>query len=84
MEQFCQSCSMPLSLDVLGTEADGNASGKYCKYCFQGWEFTSFPSMEEMAETCARHMTAAHPEWTLGQAREHMKALLPRLTRWKK
>ncbi len=31
MEQkFCQSCGMPLSPEVLGTEKDGSKNEEYC------------------------------------------------------
>lgn len=37
MEQkFCQSCGMPLTDDVLGTNADGTKNEDYCMYCYTG------------------------------------------------
>ena len=30
--KFCQSCGMPLTNDVLGTNADGSKNEEYCMY----------------------------------------------------
>ena len=36
MEQkFCQSCGMPLTEEVLGTNADGSKNEEYCMYCYR-------------------------------------------------
>jgi len=36
MEQkFCQSCGMPLTEEVLGTNADGSKNKDYCMYCYK-------------------------------------------------
>ncbi|RYF99863.1 MAG: hypothetical protein EOO02_16085 [Chitinophagaceae bacterium] len=48
-EQFCQSCSVPLSENLLGTEIDGSNSKEYCKFCYQDGNFTHpHYSLEEM------------------------------------
>jgi hypothetical protein len=40
LNQFCQSCSMPLANDsLLGTEKDGSKSRQYCKFCYQDGAF---------------------------------------------
>ena len=33
--KFCQSCGMPLSPEVLGTNADGSKNEEYCIYCYK-------------------------------------------------
>ena len=33
--KFCQSCGMPLSEEVLGTNADGSKNEEYCIYCYK-------------------------------------------------
>ena len=33
-QKFCQSCGMPLTEDVLGTNADGSKNEDYCMYCY--------------------------------------------------
>jgi hypothetical protein len=48
-EQFCQSCSMPLSTDLLGTELNGSKNTIYCKFCYQDGKFTHTEyTLEEM------------------------------------
>jgi len=42
LNQFCQSCSMPLENDLmLGTEKDGSKNRQYCKYCYQDGAFVN-------------------------------------------
>ncbi len=54
MEQkFCQSRGMPLSEEILGTNADGSKNGDYCIYCYKDDAFTGDFTMEEMAEYCS-------------------------------
>ena len=52
--QFCQSCGMPLTDEILGTNADGSKNHDYCIYCFKDGAFTGNFTMEEMAEFCAQ------------------------------
>ena len=55
MEQnFCQSCGMPLTDDVLGTNADGTKNEDYCMYCYKDGKFLQDCTMEEMIEHCAQ------------------------------
>ena len=57
MEQkFCQSCGMPLTEDVLGTNADGSKNEEYCVYCYKDGRFLQECTMEEMAEFCAQYV----------------------------
>ena len=48
--KFCQSCGMPLSEDVLGTNADGSKNEDYCMYCYKDGKFLQDCTMEEMIE----------------------------------
>lgn len=83
LEYYCQCCSMPIPDPALhGTEADGAASGSYCKYCYQGGEFTAKDvDMDEFIEATAQMEADA-----LGVSREEavslMATLLPHLERW--
>ena len=52
--KFCQSCGMPLTDEVLGTNADGSKNEEYCMYCYKDGAFTGDFTMEEMAEFCAQ------------------------------
>ena len=61
MEQkFCQSCGMPLTEDVLGTNADGSKNEDYCMYCYKDGQFLQDCSMEEMIEHCAQFVNAVN------------------------
>ena len=33
--KFCQSCGMPLTPEILGTNADGSKNEEYCIYCYK-------------------------------------------------
>ncbi|MBP5277531.1 MAG: zinc ribbon domain-containing protein [Prevotella sp.] len=52
--KFCQSCGMPLTEDVLGTNADGSKNEDYCKYCYKDGQFLQVFTMDEMIEHCAQ------------------------------
>ena len=57
MEQrFCQSCGMPLTEDVLGTNADGSKNEDYCMYCYRDGHFLQDCTMDEMIEHCIQLM----------------------------
>ena len=54
MEQkFCQSCGMPLTEEILGTNTDGSKNEDYCIYCMKDGAFTGNFTMEGMAEYCS-------------------------------
>lgn len=56
-EKFCQSCSMPLDNDMLGTERDGSKNTEYCKYCYQNGEFVNpHMTIEEMRKIVVSKM----------------------------
>lgn len=84
MEYYCQSCSMPIPDPALhGSEADGTQSEHYCKYCYQGGDFTAKGvDLDEFIEATAQMEADA-----LGISREEavslMGTLLPHLERWK-
>ena len=84
VEYYCQCCSMPIPDPSLhGTEADGAPSGSYCKFCYQGGDFTAKDvDMDEFIEATAQLEADA-----MGISREEavslMATLLPHLQRWK-
>ena len=89
MEQrFCQSCGMPLTNDVLGTNADGSKNEDYCMYCYRDGHFLQDCTMDEMIEHCAQFVGAVNEglekpitkEEYIGQ----MKQYFPQLKRWRK
>lgn len=82
--KFCQSCGMPVSNEVYGTNKDGTANEDYCKYCYAGGMFTADCTMEEMIEFCVPHMTSANEGMSPETARSQMNQYFPRLKRWRK
>ena len=85
---FCQSCGMPLTEDVLGTNADGSKNEDYCMYCYMDGKFLQDCTMDEMIEHCAQFVGAVNEglekpitkEEYIGQ----MKQYFPQLKRWRK
>ena len=89
MEQrFCQSCGMPLTEEVLGTNADGSKNEDYCMYCYKDGTFLQECTMDEMIEHCAQFVNEVNKglpkpitkEEYIGQ----MKMYFPHLKRWRK
>ena len=80
---YCQSCGMPLTQEVLGSEKDGSPSADYCSYCYQNGAFTAQMTMEEMIGFCAPLMAENNPQMNEEQAREMMRGFFPQLKRWK-
>lgn len=83
-QKFCQSCGMPMGeTDALyGTEAGGEKSADYCKYCYENGAFTFSGTMEEMIAICAPHMAEGNPGMTEEAAKQMMREFFPRLKRW--
>lgn len=80
-KQFCQSCSMPLTDEVKGTEKNGSKSEDYCSYCYKDGAFTSEMSMQDMIDFCAP-MMAQGGTMTEDEARQQMQGFFPQLKRW--
>ena len=79
---FCQSCSMPMDgPELLGSEADGSTSEKYCKYCYHNGAFTHPGiTLEEMKKHMMQIMDGqAIPADIVEAAIKR----LPLLERWK-
>lgn len=82
-EKFCQSCAMPMTEELFGTEKNGSKNEDYCKYCYENGKFTADVTMDQMIEICVPHMLENNPEMTEEQARSMMNEFLPHLKRWK-
>ena len=87
MEQkFCQSCGMPLTEEMHGTNADGRKNEDYCQYCYQHGEFLQQMTMDEMIEHCAQFVDEVNKHLPVPITREEyiaqMKTYFPRLKRW--
>ena len=88
MEQkFCQSCGMPLTEEVLGTNADGTKNEDYCMYCYKDDQFLQDCTMEEMIEHCAQFVNAVNEGLEKPITKEEyigmMKSYFPQLKRWR-
>lgn len=81
--EFCQSCTMPLSPEVLGTEKDGTPSADYCTYCYQQGEFVGDMTMKEMMEFTIEKMVEMNPDLPKEEVTEYMSKTFPTLKRWK-
>ena len=78
---ICQSCSMPMTEDLYGTNADGTANKEYCKYCYADGEFTTPDiTMDSMIAICVPHMVAQGMK--AEDARDLLEKTLPHLKRW--
>ncbi len=89
MEQkFCQSCGMPLTEEVLGTNADGSKNEDYCMYCYKDGKFLQECTMDEMIEHCAQFVDEVNKGLPQPITKEEyigmMKTYFPQLKRWRK
>ena len=86
--KFCQSCGMPLTDEVLGTNADGSQNEDYCIYCYKDGAFTKDCTMDEMIEFCAQFVDEVNKNLPKPITQEEyvaqMKQFFPNLKRWKK
>ena len=87
MEQkFCQSCGMPLTNEILGTNADGSKNEEYCIYCYKDGAFTGDFTMEEMVEFCSQFVDEFNKNTGQNLSRDDYKDVLrqfyPSLKRW--
>ena len=89
MEQkFCQSCGMPLTQEILGTNADRSKNEDYCMYCYKDGQFLQDCTMEEMIEHCAQFVDEVNKglpkPMTKEEYKQMMRKYFPMLKRWKK
>ena len=86
-QSFCQSCGMPLTNDVLGTNADGSKNEDYCMYCYKDGKFLQDCTMDEMIEHCAQFVGAVNEGLEKPITKEEyigmMKTYFPQLKRWR-
>lgn len=85
--QFCQSCGMPLTNEILGTNADGTKNHDYCIYCLKDGAFTGNFTMEEMAEYCSmfveEYNKSTGQNLTACQYKDLLLQFYPTLKRWR-
>ncbi len=86
--RFCQSCGMPLTKEVLGTERDGTKNGEFCTYCYQNGAFTADVTMEGMIDICLDVCPQGDYSMYGSKSREEAKGQMlewfPTLSRWKR
>jgi len=84
--KLCQSCGMPLTPEILGTNADGTQNEEYCIYCYKDGAFTDDLTMEEMVESCAQFVDEYNKSTGQNLTQEELKSMLrqyyPTLNRW--
>ena len=85
--KFCQSCGMPLSEEVFGTNADGSKNDEYCVYCYKDGAFTMDCSMDEMIEHCSQFVYMYNQntgkKFTCEEYKDVLRGFFPMLKRWK-
>lgn len=78
---------MPLTNEILGTNADGTPNEDYCIYCYKDGKFTQDMTMEQMIDHCAQFTDEINKQsgqnLTKEQAKEMMRQFFPHLKRWK-
>jgi len=87
LPQFCQSCGMPLTEEVVGKNADGSKNYEYCLWCYKDGAFAADLTMEEMVDYCSRFVDHYNSQTGQSLTREEYKNILrgyyPRLKRWR-
>jgi radical SAM superfamily enzyme len=77
---------MPLTEEILGTNADGSKNEEYCIYCYKDGAFTGDFTMEEMVEFCSQFVDEYNKNTGQNLNREEYKDVLrqfyPNLKRW--
>ena len=61
--KFCQSCAMPMTEELYGSNKDGSKNEDYCIYCYENGEFTADISMEEMIDFCVPKKLSKIQTW---------------------
>lgn len=85
--KFCQSCGMPLTNEIFGTNADDTPNEDYCIYCYKDGKFVQDITMEQMINHCAQFTDEINKNsgqnLTVEQMKEQMRQFFPHLKRWK-
>lgn len=77
---------MPLSEEILGTNADGSKNEDYCIYCYKDGAFTGDFTMEEMVDYCSMFVEEYNKNTgqnlTCCEYKEVLRKYYPTLKRW--
>ena len=78
---------MPLTNEILGTNADGSKNEDYCMYCYKDGKFTQDCTMDEMIEFCAQFVDEVNNNMPKPMTKDEYKGMMrqyfPMLKRWK-
>ena len=79
---------MPLTEEVLGTNADGTKNEDYCMYCYKNGKFLQEYTMDEMIEHCSQFVDEVNKNMPKPMTKEEyismMRQYFPMLKRWRK
>lgn len=78
--KMCQSCAMPLSDEILGTNEDGSKNEEYCSYCLKDGAFVSM--YENILDYCLEHSENWGENLNKEEAQIKIEAFLKTLKRW--
>ena len=82
-QKYCQSCGMPMTEDIYGTEEGGSTSEDYCKFCYADGKFLQDFTMEEMIEFCIP-LVVQNSDMDEQSVTIMLNKFIPELKRWKK
>ena len=78
---------MPLTNEILGTNADRSKNEDYCMYCYKDGKFTQDCTMDEMIEFCAQFVDEVNKNMPKPMTKDEYKGMMrqyfPMLKRWK-
>ncbi|MEC2211127.1 zinc ribbon domain-containing protein [Bacillus paralicheniformis] len=78
---ICQSCGMPMTSELFGTEKDGGKNRDYCMYCYENGAYTHpDATLKKMIDICVPYIKEEGK--TEAEARSLMERTLPHLKRW--
>ena len=77
--KFCQSCGMPLTNEILGTNADGSTNEDYCVYCYKDGKFAQDMTMEQMIDHCAQFTDEINKQSGQNLTKEQAKEMSDRV-----
>ncbi|RKS50541.1 putative zinc ribbon protein [Gillisia mitskevichiae] len=78
---ICQSCGLPFTKELMGTNRDKTRSEEYCISCFENGKFIDHSLSLHKLEMKLLEMAEVHEEITLEEAQAVIKKL-PYLKRW--
>ena len=88
LPQFCQSCGMPLTADLLGTNADGSRNMDYCIFCYKDGRFLQDVTMEGMIDHCLKYLDEMNQMMPAPMTAEEYRKMasyhFPMLKRWRR